>query len=135
MKEEKQRRKVIAYINRMFSNGSLVVVEGEHDINALKKLGEEIEGLNLSGAEIKTYQAFMNDGIGKQYARIYLFMDGDKNGEEKTLKAMAFAGEKEQDARVDTGTGEKLRKMLGIKCVEEIMGSPIIRSLERIRRD
>ncbi|MCL5429878.1 MAG: hypothetical protein M1504_00180 [Candidatus Marsarchaeota archaeon] len=94
----------------------VVVVEGIHDVAALKKL--DIDAI--------TYSKFMS-GNGHTEAlygdrTIYILMDADNGGEDKESKVLQLLDMMDTTMAHDTELGKRLLKLLGITSIEQIYG-------------
>jgi 5S rRNA maturation endonuclease (ribonuclease M5) len=97
----------------------IVVVEGKHDVDALRELG--VTAFNCNSIEkINGYA----DG-----STFYMLFDADKGGDEKFAKAASIVYERYPHSRINTYARKRLFGILGIKCVEEAV-SPAKEILE-----
>ncbi len=91
----------------------IVIVEGKHDVNTLKRLGiRAVEFSNFMGANIGT-RLFMSS------RPFYVMMDRDNGGEDKKEKVISVLSSMENPVDYDTETGDRFLRILGITSVEQ----------------
>jgi len=97
-------------------SNSFVVVEGIHDVSALRKLG----------IHAYTYEKVMRTSSGLP-ERALILTDNDRRGMEKAERLNGYLGE--MGVSVDSTTGTRLLKMLNSTHVEDIL-KPVAQALE-----
>lgn len=111
-KEESRAKAATRIVNEMKESGSVAIVEGKHDVEALLKLG--IRSI--------TFERFRSDGCElNEHQKIFVFADIDDAGLRKQEKIMQLLDEKEIAPPVDDKSGPRLLNILGVPCVEQIV--------------
>ncbi len=114
-KDETRRKTAESMLSEM--RKVYVVVEGKHDVAALKHLM----------VYAHTYEEAMRSGLPLP-ERVLIFTDNDRRGIEKAEKLSSFFTE--NGAIVDGTTGTRLLKILNSVHVEDIL-QPIAQVMER----
>jgi 5S rRNA maturation endonuclease (ribonuclease M5) len=126
---------VIEIIKKMQQDNTVVIVEGQHDISALR---EVVEYLSSKGKIEKkevyavTFDRLLHNNLEINGQRIIIAMDGDRRGEEKKEQAIALIRERYPQSTIDESTGRRLLKILGTNCIEGIVGP--IKEFEKTKR-
>ncbi|VVB76772.1 Uncharacterised protein [uncultured archaeon] len=113
------RAKRTTGILETLKNGT-VIVEGKHDIRALRPLG--IEALTYSQ---------LYTSLPSASKTVYVLTDADKGGEEKKQKIMAMLLESGNGYVIDDSLGKRLLRTLNSTCVEQVLG-PITEIMETV---
>ncbi len=135
-KLENTRKSLEQIIKAMQEENVMVIVEGQHDVNAIGKAVEDLYliGRLKSNTHINTitFDRLLYNHIDFSGKKIIIAMDSDRKGKEKKEKAISLIREKCPEAKIDDTTGERLLKILGVNCIEGINGP--IKELEEAKR-
>jgi len=94
-------------------DGKVLLVEGKHDVAALKALGVKAHFVSANGTPLSIAKRLEETG-----KKVFLMLDFDKEGLRKQSFFKAFL--EEQGFSVDGVLARKLRGALGFTSVEEI---------------
>jgi len=97
-----------------------VIVEGMHDVSALRFLG--VEAVPYS----RLFKSPL-PGVGK---KVFLMTDNDRGGKEKREKIKAMLLEANSGYVMDEVLGKRMLDSLNVKCVEQICG-PVEEAMEK----
>lgn len=114
-------------------NESLVLVEGARDERALREIGVSSKIFHAVGSPSKLVERILGCP-GSRARRVVLLLDYDQEGERKArFFSEVLAGE---GLRVDLDSRRLLRRLLGVRIVEEIPGAwrELIEEIERGKR-
>ncbi len=112
---ERLKKRALQGILEKLEHG-IVIVEGKHDVETLRKLGiSSIAYANFIAGNINT--TLLNTGM-----MFYVMMDADKGGEDKREKVVLLLSGMDNGIDYDTETGRRFLKMLGITSVEQAYG-------------
>ncbi|MGB9732917.1 MAG: hypothetical protein ACP5P2_03300 [Candidatus Micrarchaeia archaeon] len=135
LKKSKEAEKIEEIIRSMQEKNTIVVVEGQHDI---EKLSNVVEYLSSKGRieekpiNAVTYDKLLYNHLDMEGMRVIIAMDSDRRGKEKKESAIALIRARYPNALIDESTGEKLLKILGVNCIEGILRP--IKEFEESRR-
>jgi len=133
----KQRSEsIVEIIKRMQNDGIVVIVEGKHDIEALKSMVEYLSsnGLILDKAiNAVTINRLRYNHLSIDGKKIIIATDNDRSGNNKKEQAIALIRAKYPNSTIDENTGIRLLKILGANSIEGIMG-PIKEIIFDVRR-
>ena len=124
--KRKQRSEgIIEIIKRMQNDDTVVIVEGKHDIKALKGIVEYLSSnglipnkeINAVTIDMLIYNCLDIDG-----KRIIIATDNDRSGIAKREQAIALIRAKYPNSTIDENTGMGLLKILGANHMEGILG-------------
>lgn len=113
LKKEVSRAKTATNIvYNMRDTGSVAVVEGKYDVEAARVFSIRsitFERLRADGSELNNYR------------KVFVFMDIDDSGIRKAEQALRLIDERSISATIDSTSGPRLLKIVGVKCVEAMV--------------
>ena len=122
----KQRSEsVVEIIKRMQNDDIVVIVEGKHDIEALKSMVEYLSSNGLisnKAINAVTMDKLMYNHLDIDGKKIIIATDNDRSGKNKKEQAIALIRAKYPNSTIDENTGIRLLKILGTNSIEGIMG-------------
>ena len=126
LEKGKQRSEsIIGIIKKMQNDDTVVIVEGKHDIEALKSMVVYLSsnGLILN-KEINavTIDRLRYNHLDIDGKKIIIATDKDRSGKDKKEQAIALIRTKYPNSTIDENTGIRLLKILGTNSIEGIMG-------------
>jgi len=127
---------IVEIIKRMQNDDTVVIVEGKHDIEALKSMVEYLSsnGLILNKAiNAVTIDRLRYNHLNIDGKKIIIATDNDRSGNDKKEQAIALIRAKYPHSTTDENTGIRLLKILGTNSIEGIMG-PIKEIIFDVRR-
>ncbi|HLD62680.1 MAG TPA: toprim domain-containing protein [Candidatus Norongarragalinales archaeon] len=107
-------------LEKLFSSseGMVLLVEGKHDIAALRAVGVDSRFVTTNGTSGRIAEK-LGEACGRMRpSRVFLMLDFDREGLRKQTFFKAFL--EEQGFSVDALFARKLRSLLGFTHVEEI---------------
>jgi len=120
----------------MQNRNTVVIVEGQHDIKALRDIVEYLSSINLVPKEminVITIDQLRYNNINIDGKRIITATDSDRSGKNKREQARALIIAKYPHSTIDENTGKRLLKILGANCIEGITG-PIKEEFEKAKK-
>jgi len=133
----KQRSEsIVEIIKRMQNDDTVVIVEGKHDIEALKSIVEYLSSNGLipnKAINAVTIDRLMYNHLDIDGKKIIIATDYDRSGNDKKEQAIALIRAKYPHSTIDENTGIRLLKILGTNSIEGIMGptKEIIDSMDK----
>jgi len=122
----KQRSEsIVEIIKRMQNDDIVVIVEGKHDIEALKSIVEYLSSNGLisnKAINAVTMDKLMYNHLDIDGKKIIIATDNDRSGKNKKEQAIALIRAKYPNSTIDENTGIRLLKILGTNSIEGIMG-------------
>jgi len=122
----KQRSEsIVDIIKRMQNDDIVVIVEGKHDIEALKSIVEYLSSNGLisnKAINAVTMDKLMYNHLDIDGKKIIIATDNDRSGKNKKEQAIALIRAKYPNSTIDENTGIRLLKILGTNSIEGIMG-------------
>jgi len=122
----KQRSEsIVEIIKRMQNDDIVVIVEGKHDIEALKSMVEYLSSNGLisnKAINAVTINRLRYNHLDINGKKIIIATDNDRSGNNKKEQAIALIRAKYPNSTIDENTGIRLLKILGTNSIEGIMG-------------
>ena len=123
-------------IEKMQNDDTVVIVEGKHDIEALKSIVEYLSSNGLipnKAIDAVTMDKLMYNHLDIDGKKIIIATDYDRSGKNKKEQAIALIRAKYPHSTIDENTGIRLLKILGTNSIEGIMGpiKEIIGSMDK----
>ncbi len=100
--------------------GSIVIVEGDHDVSALESFS----------VKAVSYNKLIRQDFSAKGKIVYILTDNDRGGEEKKQKIQAFLLETSPECIINEGLGKHLLEMLNVTGIEQIRG-PIVEAMQK----
>jgi 5S rRNA maturation endonuclease (ribonuclease M5) len=116
---------IIGIIKSMQNDDIVVIVEGKHDIEALKNTVDYLSSNGLisdKAINAVTIDKLRYNHLDIDGKKIIIATDDDRAGDNKKEQAIALIRAKYPNSTIDENTGIRLLKILGTNIIEGIMG-------------